>query len=186
MVGIRAGVRLGQREAGELATAGEVGEETLLLVVGAEQRDALEADRLVHPEDDRERWIDLRDRLEHAAVAGLGETLAAVLLRNVEPEDAALAELEDELVADPAILLGLAPVVVLIGALAERGDQTADLLALLVARAREREDDVLVDLAEEEGLREGGDVPAARGVLSGGGGLGLGGHASLIATAATT
>jgi len=65
-----------------------------------------------------ERGLDLRDRLEHAAVAGLGEALAPVLLRHLEQEDAALAELADEVVADPAILLGLAPVVVLVRALA--------------------------------------------------------------------
>jgi len=38
--------------------------------------------------------------------------------RPLEQEDAALAELADEVVADPAILLGLAPVVVLVRALA--------------------------------------------------------------------
>ena len=34
VVGVRAGLRLGQREGGELAAGGEVGEEALLLLVG--------------------------------------------------------------------------------------------------------------------------------------------------------
>ena len=67
VVGVRAGLGLGQREAGELAPAGEVGQEALLLLVGAEQDDALEADRLVDAQHDRERRVDLGEGLEHAA-----------------------------------------------------------------------------------------------------------------------
>jgi adenine-specific DNA methylase len=59
---------------------------------------------------------------------------------------------------------------VLVDTLVQRGDQAADLLALLVARPREGEDDVLVDLTEEEGLREGRDAFDTRCVLRCGGG----------------
>ena len=71
VVHVRAGVRLGEGERGELAAAGEVGQEALLLLVGAEQHDALHADRLVHAHDHAERRVDLRELLRHAAVARL-------------------------------------------------------------------------------------------------------------------
>ena len=89
VVGVGAGLGLGQREAGELAAGGEVGQEALLLLVGAEQVDALEADRLVDAHHDRERRVDLGERLEDARVAGLREALAAVLLGHVEAAQAA-------------------------------------------------------------------------------------------------
>ena len=81
VVGVRAGVRLGEREPGQLAAGGEVGEEALLLLLGAEHVDALEADRLVDAEDDRQRGVDPGEGLEHARIAGLREALAAVALR---------------------------------------------------------------------------------------------------------
>ena len=92
LVGVRARLGLGQREGGELAAGGQVGQPALLLLVAAEQADALVADRLVHAEHDRQRGVDLADRLEHARVAGLREALAAVLLVDVEAHDADLAE----------------------------------------------------------------------------------------------
>ena len=92
LVGVRAGLRLGEREAGELAAGREVGQEALLLLVGAEHVDALEADRLVDAEDDRERRVDLGEGLEHARVAGLREALAAVALVDVEAAEPGLAE----------------------------------------------------------------------------------------------
>ena len=46
VVGVRSGLRLRQREAGELAAGGEVGKEALLLLVGSEQDDPLVAERL--------------------------------------------------------------------------------------------------------------------------------------------
>ena len=157
LVGVGAGLRLGQREAGELAPRREVGQEALLLLVGAEQVDALEADRLVDAEDDRERRVDLGEGLEDPRVAGLGEALAAVLLVDVEPAEAGLAELLDRVVADPALLLDLA-VVDALADLARGGVQPADLLLLVRVRLRPREHHLLVDLAEEERLRERGDL----------------------------
>jgi hypothetical protein len=67
----------------------------------------------VDAEHDRQGAVDLADRLEYARVAGLREALAAVLLVDVEAEDAALAQRRDRLVADPALLLDRARVVVL-------------------------------------------------------------------------
>ena len=51
--------------------------------------DALEADRLVDAEHDRERRVDLGEGLEDARVAGLREALAAVALGDVEAAEPA-------------------------------------------------------------------------------------------------
>ena len=107
LVGVGAGLRLSQREAGELAPAREVGQEALLLLVAAEHVDALEADRLVDAEHDRERRVDLGEGLEDPRVAGLGEALPAVGLVDVQAAEPRLAELADRPVADPARLLDL-------------------------------------------------------------------------------
>ena len=157
LVGVRARLGLGEREAGELAPGGEVGQEALLLLVGAEHVDALEADRLVHAEHDRERRVDLGEGLEHARVAGLREALAAVALVDVEAAEPGLAELADHVVADPALLLDLA-VVHARADLARGGVQVADPLLLVGVGRRPGEDHLLVDLAEEERLRERGDL----------------------------
>src|SRR5262249_16944504 len=156
VVRVGARVRLGEREPGELAARGEVGEEALLLLVAPEHEDALEPDRLVHAHDDRKRRVDLRERLENARVAGLREALAAVLLGNVEAAQPALADLADRLVADPALLLDLAAVVAL-AELAQRVDEPADAVLLARLGLRPREHELLVDLAEEERLCERGD-----------------------------
>ena len=115
----------------------------------------LQPDRLVHAHADRQRAVDLADRLEHARVAGLRQPLAAVLLGHVEAHEPELAEVAVDLVGDPALVVDLARVDVL-GRVA-RGSaaiELADLVGLLAARDRVREDEVLVDLAEGERLGE--------------------------------
>ena len=107
VVGVGAGLRLGQREAGELAPGGEVGEEALLLLVGAEQVDALVADRLVDAEDDREgaRRSGRRSRRHARSRSGRGpgrRTSRRRRGRRGRPRRAA-----DVVVADPALLLDL-------------------------------------------------------------------------------
>ena len=92
LIGVGARGGLGQGEAGELAPGREVGQEALLLLVGAEHVDALEADRLMHAEHDRERRVDLGEGLEHPRVAGLGEALPAVLLVDVEAAEPGFAQ----------------------------------------------------------------------------------------------
>jgi hypothetical protein len=141
----------------ELAAAGEIGQEARLLLVGAEQRDRLHADRLVNAHDHRQRRVDLREHLGHAAVAGLRQALPAVLLVHVQAAEPGLAEGGDHLVADPAVLLGLARVDQLGRDVAQPCDQGADLVLLFGVRLRIGEDEVLVDLAEEERLREAAD-----------------------------
>ena len=167
VVGVRARVVLGERERGELAPRGEVRQEAGLLLLGPEEHDALHPDRLVDAHDHRERAVDLGELLGDAAVAGLAEPGAAVLLRHVQPQQPALAELADLVVADPAALLHGALVVVL-AELAHRGHALADALALLIARGRIGEDQLLVDLAEEQRLGERRDALLPRRRLLGG------------------
>src|SRR4051794_5704694 len=115
VVGVGARLGLGQREGRQLPPGGEVGEKALLLLVGAEERDPLETDRLVDAEHDREGGVDLADGLEDPGVARLGETLPPVFLRDVEPEGPDLTEVTEHLVRNPALLLYL-PWVVVLGA----------------------------------------------------------------------
>ena len=155
VVGVRASVRFGQREAGKLAAGSEVGQETLLLRLGAEHVDSLEADRLVDAEHDRQRGVDPRQGLEDARVARLGEGLAAIALRDVEAAEAALPELADDVVADPAVVLDLArvePRAQLVG----RRDQRSHPILLGRVGLWPRKHQVLVDLAQEQGLGERG------------------------------
>jgi hypothetical protein len=96
--------------------------------------DALEPDRLVDAHHDRERRVDLGEGLEDARVAGLRQPLAAVLLGHVEPAQPALAQLLDDVVSEPALLLDLARVDLRLGKLAQRRVQAADLLLLVGVR----------------------------------------------------
>jgi hypothetical protein len=146
-VDVRAGLGLGEGERSQLATAGEVRQEALLLLVVAEQDDALHADRLVHPQDHRERGVDLCERLGNAAIARLGQSLAAVLLGHVQAHQPPLAELTDRVVADPALLFDLVGVV---GHLPQCRDQRANPPLFLGVGLGIGEDELLVDLAEEE------------------------------------
>src|SRR5206468_8152534 len=95
---------------------------------------------------------------------------AAVLGRHVQPGQATLAELGDLVVADPARLLDRTLVVAL-AELARLLDQLADALLLLLVGLRVGEDELLVDLPEEERLRERGDAVLRRRVLGGGRGF---------------
>jgi hypothetical protein len=170
VVGIRPRVRLRQGERRQLATARQVRQEALLLLVAAEQHDALHPDRLVHAHDHRQRSVGLGELLEHAAVAGLRKPGAAVLLGHVEAGQAALAQLGDLVVADPALLLD-GVLVVALAELARRLHEPAHLLLLLGVRLRIGEDELLVDLPEEERLGERGDAVKRLARLLGGGRL---------------
>ena len=115
-------------------------------------------------EDDRQRGVDLGERLEDPRVARLREALAAVLLVDVEAAEPRVAELADDVVADPAVLLDLA-MVDRRADLARPRAQLTDLALLLLIRGRPREDHLLVDLAEQQGLGERRGGLAALGLL---------------------
>jgi hypothetical protein len=135
--------------ASDPAAGGEIREEALLLLVGAEQVDALEPDRLVDTHDDRERRVDLGERLEHTGVAGLREALAAIALRDIQAAEPAVAQLLHEAVAEPAPFLDLARVH-LFADLPGGGAQPADLLLLGGVGLWPREHHLLVDLPAEQ------------------------------------
>jgi hypothetical protein len=171
VVGVRTRLWLGEREPRQPAPRGQVRQQPGLLLVCAEQGDALVADRLVDAEHDRERRVGLGERLEDAAVAGLGEPLAAVLLGHVEAAEAALAEVADQLVADPAALLNRARVDHVVRVVAQPADQLAHLALLGLVGPWVREHEPFVDLAQEERLGERGDALDRRSGLAGGRGL---------------
>jgi hypothetical protein len=107
----------------------------------------------MHPEHDRERRVDAGEGLEDARVPRLREALAAVFLGHVEAAEAALAELADDVVADPPLLLDLSRVEAR-PELVSRGDEGSDLVLLAGIRLGPGEDELLVDVAEEQGLRK--------------------------------
>src|SRR5205807_201468 len=111
----------------------------LLLLVVAAEHNALHADRLVDAHHHGKRRVDLPELLRHAAVAGLAESAAAVLSRHVQPEEPALAELGDLVVADPALVLN-SLLVVILGELARLLDQLASSSLVVLRRTRKRED----------------------------------------------
>ena len=144
-----------------LRPAAGVGEEALLLLVRPEHVDAFEPNRLVHAQDDGQGGVDLGEGLEHTGIAGLGQALPAVSLGHVEAHQTALPEFPDHVVADPAVLLDLARVQA--GAELLGGGDQGPLLLLSGIRLRPGEDEVLVDLATEQGLGErGGGLLRAR------------------------
>ena len=59
--------RLGEREGGDQLAGGELGQVLALLLFGAEEQDALQADRLVRAERHRERRVEPADLLHRRA-----------------------------------------------------------------------------------------------------------------------
>ncbi len=94
------------------------------------------------------------DGLEDPRIAGLGEALPAVLLVDIEPQRTDLAQIAENLVRDPALLLRLPRVVVLGAVVANTGIQVPDPILLLTVGLGPGEDELLVDLAEKERLGE--------------------------------
>jgi hypothetical protein len=111
----------------------------------------------MHAHDHRQGRIDLGEDLRHAAVTRLGQSLTAVLRIDVQATQARLAQRPDDVVADPPLLLRLARVDQLGGDLAEARDQRADPVLLFTVGLRIGKDELLVDLAEEQRLREATD-----------------------------
>ena len=91
--GVRAGVRLGQPEGGELAPAREVGQPLPLLLLGAELVDRQRPERVVRGDRDRDRRVDPRQLLDRDRIRDGVGARAAVLLGDRHPHQAELAEL---------------------------------------------------------------------------------------------
>ena len=99
--GVGAGVGLGQAEAGERAPGDEVGEEALLLGVGAVREDRVDAEADAGRERDADRLVDPAELLDGDAQAGERAALgvlegAAVLLGDDEAEQPEVAHPRDE------------------------------------------------------------------------------------------
>ena len=101
--GVAARARLGERVGGELAAAGQVGEPSLLLGVGAGEDDRVAAQRL-DGEDERARGADLGDLLDGDVEGQGAPAQPAVLGGEGQGEEVLLAEQLDHV---PGELLGL-------------------------------------------------------------------------------
>jgi hypothetical protein len=188
VVGVRSHVRLGQHERGQLAPGGEVGQPARLLVVGAVQVERLRADRLVHAHHDGESAVDVAELLHDPAVARLTEAQAAVLLVDEHAGQLALAEVADDVVADPALLLRLPRVE---GAEVVPGarDRGIHLRAHVAGDDRVGHDELRLGLTEEQPLGEtglGGAVDGGRALGVGGCGGSLRGHAPIVGLGRST
>ena len=95
--GIRSRLRLGQPEAGESRAREQVGQQLLLLRVGAEAEDRHRAEAHARLEGDRERLVDPAERLDREAQREVVAALAAELLGERQAEQAELAHLRDDI-----------------------------------------------------------------------------------------
>ena len=89
--GVRAGLGLGQAEAGERAAGDEVGQPLLLLLVGAVGQDRVDAEPDAGLEGDADRLVDAAELLDGDAERGEVAAAAAVLLGHDQAEQAELA-----------------------------------------------------------------------------------------------
>ena len=150
---VAAGARLGEAEGRDHLAAGELGEPPALLRVGAEEQEALESDRRVRAQRDRDRAVPGGHLLHHARVAGVRETDAAVLLRDDEAEEAQITQGLEQLgghLARAVEARGVDARHVLAGGL----DDLAHGLSRVRVHLRIREELILEDVAEEERLSE--------------------------------
>ena len=89
--GVGAGLGLGQPEAGERPAGDEVGQPPLLLLVGAEGQDRVDAEPDAGLERDADRLVDAAELLDRDAQRGEVAAAAAVLLGDDQAEQAELA-----------------------------------------------------------------------------------------------
>ncbi len=163
--GIGAGSRLGQREGGDHLAGREPRKPLPLLLLGAEEDQALHADRLVPADQDAQRCVGPADLLGDPAVGRRGESIAAVGLRDRHPERAELGEAPHDLRRNGAFPLDARGVDVVAREGAERVEERGDRLGLGGVDRGIREDRLLRDAAREEGLDDGdeaADLPALR------------------------
>ena len=140
--GVGAGLRLGQREAGELLAAREAREPVVLLLLGAVVREQLTGtERVGDHHRDAERTAARAELADHRRHRSRGELEAAVLLRDDHSEEAVVAQELPHLLGEVALLEYL-PVV---GHRARLLDRTVE--ELLLPR-RQRRPGLAHELAE--------------------------------------
>ena len=130
---VRAGLGLGQAERGQRAAGDQVGQPALLLLLGAEAEDRVDAQPDAGAEGDADALVDPAELLDRDAEAGEGvlvETGPAVLLRGHQAEQPEVAHLRHEVHGEVAVAVPLLDVRGHLG-LGELADGGAEVLVLL-------------------------------------------------------
>ncbi|HUX34291.1 MAG TPA: hypothetical protein VMV51_10530 [Gemmatimonadaceae bacterium] len=95
VLGVRAGLGLGERVGGERVAARQRGQVARLLFRGAELRDGLGAEPAVHADQHRQAGVDARHFAEHAGVAAGRQPGATILGGNRESEQSGRGQRPD-------------------------------------------------------------------------------------------
>ena len=134
--GVRAGVGLGQAERRERAAGDQVGQPALLLLLGAEAEDRVDAQADAGAQGDADALVDPAELLDGHAEAGEGVLVqpgAAVLLRGHQAEQPEVAHLRHELHREVVVAVPLLDVRadLVLGELPDGGAEVLVLLAQL-------------------------------------------------------
>ena len=155
---IGADLGLGQRVRGEKIATRERRQVALLLLIVAVQHDRLGAEPAVDADENGERSIDRRERLEHPRVRRRRQLETAVLLRDGEPQHPDLGECLDDVLGDRLFFVELRRVDQIALHLAKALDQTTNRARLvgvpLVEPARIREKKRVENYTREDSAGE--------------------------------
>jgi hypothetical protein len=155
-VGARA--RFGEAERRDPFTGRTRRQPPLLLVVGAEEDDPLEADGLMRAEVHGERSVVRSHFTEHAREEHRRGTEATVCLGDVEPHHPELGHAVAYRIGELAVMVELMRVHRVGRPRAERIEDGGETLLLLRGEFGEGKDEFLADLPEEDPLGERGVV----------------------------
>jgi hypothetical protein len=151
---VAAGAGLREREGRDPLAARQARQVLLLLRLGAEQQDGLEADGLVRPERHAEGRVDGAELLDDARVGGRRQADAAVVARDVHAEQAELLHAGDDPLRDERLAVDLHAVHLAGAEVAHGVEDHAQVVGLVLGHLRVGEDQVLRDDAVEDGLHE--------------------------------
>ena len=154
--GVGAGVRLGQRERAQLASADQIGQPLRLLFFGAEQEQRPDADRMVGVDEDRGRAASRADHFEQAAVAHLREAAAAEFGRRRHAEDAEFRQAVDDVARDIGLAIDALGVEMFVAEVFEVGDRLFDFGSLRSGQLRIRKNPIGDEMAFEQSLGHAG------------------------------
>src|SRR4029077_19320700 len=133
----------------------------LLLVLGPEEHEALESDRLVASDEDAHRGVGRADLFGDAAVGGGREAVSAVGFGDRHPERAQVRETPDDFLRNAMLAVDARRVDMVAREIAEGLEKGRDGLALFRRNLGDREDRLFGDLPGEKKLDGRG-----RGLLS--------------------